>query len=166
MEQDTLNILVPALVGGLATVITAYFSFRVNNKKTSQEAQASAHDAAEKANQAAWNRITELMEDQKTLMEEQRVEIATLRQRLDDDEKERGDLMDELQKTKSDLDKMSRELAESYTEINELRDVLTIVRNENNQQKVDMEQLRGRIRDLEAENARLKGVSANRRDRL
>lgn len=156
MNQDALNILVPAIVGAFATVITAFLSFRVQRAQIQSQVTSNSKAAAEEAEKQTWERITSLMNIQKEAMLKQTEEMASVKAQLENERSERHTLFQELQKAKEDLIKMSLELTESYAEINELREVLVIVRKESEANHAQVEQLRGRIAELEAENRILK----------
>lgn len=173
IDTSTINILLPAAVGALATIVTAYFSFRVQRVQVQSQVVNASKAAAEAAEQQSWQRIKELMKIQEETMTRMAEEAEASRAEVDEIKKEMEKIQKEYRNAAATWDTERRELVTSLRkaneDLNELRDVLTIVRNENNQQKTDMEQLRGRIRDLEAENQRLKGGStgtANPRSKL
>lgn len=145
-DTSTINILLPAAVGALATLVTAYWSFRVQRIQVQAQVTSASKAAAEEAEKNSWERISDLMDFQKA-------EMASLRQRLDEAEKsrrdeaatwekERKELQDKLEKANVDLGKMSWELAQSYRDINEMR--------------IQMDEFIKTIARLEAENVRLK----------
>lgn len=144
-DTSTINILLPAAVGALATLVTAYWSFRVQRIQVQAQVTSASKAAAEEAEKNSWERISDLMDFQKA-------EMASLRQRLDEAEKsrrdeaatwekERKELQDKLEKANVDLGKMSWELAQSYRDINEMR--------------IQMDEFIKTIARLEAENVRL-----------
>lgn len=148
--SSTINLLLPAAVAATATIITAYWSFRVQRTQLQAQVTSASKAAAEEAEKNSWERISELLDFQKA-------EMVSLRQRLDEAEKarhdagiawekERREFIAELDKANSDLSKMSWELAQSYRDITDIQ--------------TQMDGLRQMIARLEAENAQLKGASS------
>lgn len=185
MEQNTE--LWPLIIGGIVTIITsvagawfAAYSQRAKSKAEAEEirnkSKIDADKAAEETNEIIYQRSKgeiKALDDSVNQLRLQLVSAETQRRESIDLwykekselvkawELERHELAKQLDKATADLAKMSHELAESYTEINELRQTIEVVRQEAKRQ---VDHLQAEIKQLQEENTRLR--NGNKRGKL
>jgi uncharacterized protein (DUF3084 family) len=166
--------LLPIIIGGLVSIITgaaggfwAYYSQRskvqADSLKVIEETNEIVYQRGRKEVEALGKSIDDMRHDLAEA-EKQRREtvIAWEKERYElvqKWEKERLELSDSLAKAKSDLLKMSHELAESYAEIETLRQTIETVRQEAKRQ---VDRLQSEIKALQEENTMLKAGRGKR----
>lgn len=169
-DASTVNIVVPALVGAIATLITAYMAYLVQKRQLQSQTASDSKTAAIAADKESWERIKELMKIQEEAMSKQaeRTEKAEKEHHEEAQgwERERGAFLFELQRMNESLNKTNHELVVSQAEGNELREVLGIVRKESAAHKGEVDRLRGRVAELEAENHTLKSSTPASRGKI
>ncbi len=166
MEQNTE--LWPLIIGGIVTIITSVAGAWFAAYSQRAESKIDADKAAEETNEIIYQRSRgeiKALDDSVNQLRTQLIAAETLRREAIDLwykeknelvrtwERERLELSKQLEKANEDLTKMSHELAESYTEINELRQTIEIVRQEAKRQ---VDHLQTEVKALQEENTRLK----------
>lgn len=167
--------LLPIIIGGLVSIVTgvaggfwAFYSQREKVKADSlrviEETNEIVYQRGRKEVEALGKSIDDMRHDLSEA-EKQRREavIAWEKERFElvaKWEKERLELSDSLAKAKSDLLKMSHELAESYAEIETLRQTIEVVRQEAKRQ---VDRLQSEIKALQEENTMLKSGNRGKR---
>lgn len=177
----------PIVIGALVTIITtisgAWIAARSQRIKLKAEADAERNKSRIEAEKAVHETQRSIYQLAKEDIESLNANVDRLREQLREAEKERTEAVDtwyrerqemirtweterrelasQLDKATNDLAKMSQELAESYTEINELRQTIDVVRQEAKRQ---IDNLQSEVKALREENHRLKNGSGRRKD--
>lgn len=174
MEQNTE--LWPLIIGGMVTIITsvagAWFAAYSQRAKSKIDADKAAEETNEIIYQRSKVEIKALDESVNQLRTQLVSAEAQHRESIDlwykekselvkSWEAERHEMAKQLDKATDDLAKMSHELAESYAEINELRQTIEVVRQEAKRQ---VDHLQAEIKALQEENTRLR--NGNKRGKL
>lgn len=154
------NIIGPYIIGAIVTIVGGVIGLATAYVTQRPKVLAEAKSIIDEADDKAFKRVT-------ASADRVDAEFAKLEKRLDEEienrEKEAAARIEERNRLQAQLTEAVRELNESRLEIRELNEVILVLRQNSEMQGKELQSLRAqvdqsreRIRDLEAENHRLR----------